>query len=97
MQVVFMSSNFTFAFRGIAGLPGSPIMAPLVRHIMTSTNFEVIELAHVLIEEHRLSEEESLELIQSLTRLVFQDVSEAPLRSTTAFWCSTSCWNCTSW
>jgi len=55
-----MSDNFIFSFKGITGLPGGPLVQPLLKHLESNKDYSVIELARIIIEEKRIDEEESL-------------------------------------
>lgn len=69
-----MSENFIFTFKGITGLPGTAMVLPLLKHIENNRQWSTIELSKILIEEKRIDEDESLDLIEMMTKIVFSDV-----------------------
>ena len=70
-----MSDNFIFSFKGISGLPGTAMVQPLLKHLENNREWSVIELARVVIEEKRIDEDASMDLIEMMTKIAFSDVS----------------------
>jgi hypothetical protein len=58
-----MSDNFIVSIKGITGLPGNPLVQPLLKHLESNKEWSVIELASLLIEEKRVEEDLSLDLV----------------------------------
>ena len=69
-----MSDNYIASFKGSTGLPGNPMVQPLLKHLENNKEWSVIQLATILIEEKRIEEDSSLDLIEMMTKIAFNDV-----------------------
>lgn len=85
-RVEFLLLNFAQAFRSIPALPAAPLAEALVKHLQAVPSAALVEMAGAVLADPKLKEEDAEDILESLAKVVFEDVLFGRCRCSSGRW-----------
>lgn len=73
-RVELLLLNFNESFQNIPTLPAAPLAEHIVKHLQSIPSVSLVKAAKTVFGDQKLKEEEAEDVLESLAKILFEDV-----------------------